>query len=60
VNLSAVGTPLGVTSASTVAALFSVSDSLAELPWTPKFHLRRNHAGLEKVFQVAVGALARS
>ena len=40
-----------------VAALFSVSDSLAELHWKPKFHLRRNQAGLEKVYSVAVEAL---
>ena len=40
-----------------VAALFSVSDSLTELPWKPKFHLRRNQAGLERVYRVAVEAL---
>jgi uridine phosphorylase len=40
-----------------VAALFSVSDSLIELPWKPKFHLRRNQAGLEKIYRVAVEAL---
>jgi uridine phosphorylase len=44
-----------------VAALLSISDSLAEAlgedPWKPQFHLRRNLAGLEKVFQVAVSAL---
>lgn len=40
-----------------VASLFSISDSLAELPWTPKFHLRRNQAGLERIYRVAVEAL---
>jgi uridine phosphorylase len=40
-----------------VASLFSVSDSLAELTWKPKFHLRRNQAGLEKIYRVAVEAL---
>jgi len=40
-----------------VAALFSVSDLLTELPWNPKFHLRRNQAGLEKIYRVAVDAL---
>jgi uridine phosphorylase len=41
-----------------VASLFAISDSLAELPWKPKFHLRRNQAGLEKIYRVAVEALA--
>jgi uridine phosphorylase len=40
-----------------VAALFSVSDSLTEFPWRPKFHLRENQAGLEKVYRVAAEAL---
>jgi uridine phosphorylase len=44
-----------------VAAVLSISDSLSdalgEASWEPKFHLRRNLAGLEKVFQVAVHAL---
>jgi purine-nucleoside phosphorylase len=40
-----------------VAAVFSVSDMLTELPWKPKFHLRRNQVGLEKVYCVAVEAL---
>jgi uridine phosphorylase len=42
-----------------VAALFSVSDSLTEPLWEPQFHLRRNQAGLEKIYGVAVEALAR-
>lgn len=41
-----------------VAALCSVSDSLAELPWKPKFHLRKNQAGLEKIYKAAVGVLS--
>lgn len=41
-----------------LAALFSVSDSLAELPWKPKFHLRRNQAGLEKIYKAAVAVLS--
>jgi uridine phosphorylase len=40
-----------------VAALFSISDSLADLTWKPTFHLRKNHAGLEKIYRVAVEAL---
>jgi purine-nucleoside phosphorylase len=40
-----------------VASIFSISDSLAEVPWEPKFHLRRNQAGLEKIYRVAVEAL---
>jgi len=40
-----------------VASLFSISDSLTVLPWTPKFHLRRNQAGLERIYRVAVEAL---
>ena len=40
-----------------VASLFSVSDSLTDLPWKPQFHLRRNQAGLEKIYRVAVEAL---
>jgi uridine phosphorylase len=44
-----------------VAALFSISDSLSDAlgdtPWKPRFHLRRNLSGLEKIFQVAVRAL---
>ena len=42
-----------------VAALFSISDSLADFTWKPAFHLRRNQAGLEKVFRVAVEALGK-
>jgi len=44
-----------------VAALLSISDSLAEAlgeePWRPRFHLKRNLAGLERTFQIAVSAL---
>lgn len=44
-----------------VASLLSISDSLAEAlgedAWRPRFHLRRNLAGLERTFQVAVSAL---
>ncbi len=44
-----------------VAALFSFSDTLSitgEVSWKPKFHLRRNLAGLEKIYRVAVSALS--
>jgi uridine phosphorylase len=41
-----------------LASLFSVSDSLAEVPWKPKFHVRRNQEGLEKIYRAAVTALA--
>lgn len=41
-----------------VAALFSISDYLAaDIPWQPKFHLRRGHIGLERLYRVAVEAL---
>jgi purine-nucleoside phosphorylase len=40
-----------------VASLFSVSDLLSKLPWKPGFHVRRNQAGLERIYQVAVDAL---
>lgn len=44
-----------------VASVLSISDSLTdglgEIAWTPKFHLKRNLSGLERVFRVAVGAL---
>lgn len=44
-----------------VASLMSISDSLTdamgEASWTPQFHLRRNLAGLERIFQVALHAL---
>lgn len=47
-----------------VAALMSISDSLTdalgEVSWKPQFHLRRNLAGLEKVYRVAVDALNKT
>lgn len=42
-----------------VAALFSISDSLADFTWKPAFHLRSNQAGLEKVFRVAAETLRK-
>jgi uridine phosphorylase len=47
-----------------VAALLSISDTLSDglgtATWEPKFHLRRNQAGLEKIYRVAVDALNAS
>lgn len=44
-----------------LAALFSISDSLVDAlggaSWRPRFHSRRNLAGLERIFQIAVHAL---
>lgn len=39
------------------AALFSVSDSLAELVWDPQFHNDKSRTGLEQLFKATLHAL---
>lgn len=40
-----------------IGALFSISDSLAELEWKPKFHSRKTESNLEVLYEVARDAL---
>ncbi len=40
------------------AALFSISDSLAELVWQPEFHNEKSKTGLEQLFKATLQALA--
>ena len=40
-----------------IGAIFTVSDSLAELRWKPKFHSRKTKKGLEVLYRAAVSAL---
>ena len=40
-----------------LGAIFTISDSLAELEWKPKFHLKKTKKGLEILYKVAVDAL---
>lgn len=40
-----------------LGAIFTISDSLAELEWKPKFHLHKTRTGLEKIYRVAVDTL---
>jgi uridine phosphorylase len=40
-----------------LGAIFTISDSLAELEWKPKFHLKKTSKGLEKLYAVAIDAL---
>ena len=40
-----------------IGALFTVSDSLADLEWKPKFHLRKTGKGLENLYEVAIETL---
>ena len=42
-----------------LAACFSVSDTLAELAWRPEFHSETTKEGLARLFHAAVGALSR-
>ena len=42
-----------------VAALFTISDSLADLTWRPEFHSDRTRTGLENLYRVALQALTR-
>lgn len=43
-----------------MGAMFTVSDSLAELQWSPKFHLKKTRGGLEVLYKVALKALTDS
>jgi len=36
-----------------IGALFTISDSLAELEWKPKFHSKKFKKGLQNVFEIA-------
>lgn len=40
-----------------MGAIFTISDSLAELQWAPKFHLAKTKGGLELLYKVALRAL---
>jgi uridine phosphorylase len=40
-----------------MGAMFSVSDSLADFDWKPKFHLKRTDQGLEAIYKAALSAL---
>jgi len=40
-----------------MGAIFTVSDSLAELQWSPKFHLKKTKSGLERLYQLAIEVL---
>lgn len=42
-----------------IGAIFTISDSLAELEWNPKFHLDKTKKGLEMLFKVALNSLLR-
>lgn len=40
-----------------MGAMFTISDSLAELQWLPKFHSMKTRGGLEALYKVALAAL---
>jgi len=40
-----------------LGAIFTISDSLAELQWKPKFHLKKAKKGLEILYKVAIDVL---
>lgn len=40
-----------------LGAMFTISDSLAELKWNPKFHFKKTKTGLEILYKVSVDAL---
>lgn len=40
-----------------LGAIFTISDSLAELEWKPKFHLKRTIKGLEVLYKAALSVL---
>ena len=40
-----------------LGAIFTISDSLAELEWKPKFHLKKTKKGLEILYKVAIDVL---
>ncbi len=43
-----------------MGAMFTISDSLAELQWSPRFHSRKTSGGLETLYDVALAALLRT
>ena len=42
-----------------LGSIFTISDSLAELQWKPKFKTKRTSQGLEKIFNTAVNVLLK-
>ncbi len=42
-----------------IGAMFTISDSIADLKWKPHFHFLRVKRGLQKLFPVAVEALSK-
>ncbi|MFA6461497.1 MAG: nucleoside phosphorylase [Candidatus Woesearchaeota archaeon] len=42
-----------------LGSIFTISDSLAELEWKPKFHLNKTKKGLETLYKVAVDVLLK-
>src|SRR3989344_2437534 len=40
-----------------LGAMFTISDSLAELEWKPKFHLKKTKKGLEALYRIALEVL---
>jgi uridine phosphorylase len=40
-----------------LGALFTISDSLADMQWKPKFHLKKTDKGLEIIYRVALTSL---
>ena len=42
-----------------IGAIFTISDSLAELKWVPKFHTKKVDKGLEVLYQVALDVLLK-
>jgi uridine phosphorylase len=40
-----------------VAVIFTISDTLADLKWKPRFHAKRTRKGLEVIYKVALSAL---
>lgn len=40
-----------------LGSIFTISDSLAELQWKPKFHLKKTKNGLEILYEVAINTL---
>lgn len=40
-----------------LGAIFTISDSLAELQWSPKFHLKKTREGLEMLYCLALEVL---
>ena len=42
-----------------LGAIFTISDSLAELEWKPKFHLKKTRKGLELLYKIAIDCLEK-